>query len=127
MLQTDNSQHDVIVNSILDCTFGVVCLDGLRPNVVFEYGVMRGANIPILLFREENARVDVRHFYDIAGLELPESPSLALDKQFSDAKDRFYASWNRFEIASTVLKIWQEYDKKKREFKPFKEIPKPRL
>lgn len=127
MLQTDNSQHDVIVHSIRKCAFGVVCLDGLRPNVIFEYGAMRGANIPVLLFKEEDARVDVRHFFESAGLALPESPSITVDRHFSDAKDRYYVSWNRFEIASTVLTIWQEYWKKKAEIGSFEEIPKPRL
>jgi hypothetical protein len=127
MLQTDKSQHDAIVHSIQTCAFGVVCLDGLRPNVIFEYGAMRGANIPVLLFKEEDARVDVRHFFDAAGLVLPESPSIAVDQHFSDAKDRFYASWNRFEIATTVGTIWQEYSKKKADIPRFKEIPEPKL
>lgn len=39
-LMPGESQHDTIVEVIKRCAFGVVCLDGLRPNVVFEYGVM---------------------------------------------------------------------------------------
>src|SRR5712691_1918967 len=37
-LTSGESQHKAILTSVTGCTFGVVCLDGLRPNVIYEYG-----------------------------------------------------------------------------------------
>lgn len=127
-LQSDDSQHDVIIKTIHDCAFGVVCLDGLRPNVLFEYGVMRGAKIPVLLFKEENATVDVAHFYgsDAAvKASLPTRPPIAVSQLFSDIQDRYYVKWNRFQIRSTLNTIWQEYEKKRAGIKGSVSIPKP--
>ncbi len=74
-LAIGKSQHDAILASIANCAFGVVCLDGLRPNVVYEYGAMRGARKPVLIFKEESAKVDIGHFYgSVAGLALPPPP-----------------------------------------------------
>jgi len=129
-LQSDDSQHDLIFDSIQKCAFGVVCLDGLRPNVVFEYGVMRGAKIPVLLFKEENATVDVAHFYgsDAAvKASLPPRPQIQVSQIFSDIQDRYYTKWNRFQIGTTMTTIWQEYEKKKAHIEGYVSIPKPRM
>jgi hypothetical protein len=127
VLQTDNSQHDQIISLIQGCAFGVVCLDGMRPNVLFEFGAMRGANIPVLLFKEVTAAVDIAHFFEQAGLKLPERPAIAIDRQFSDAKDRFYIEWKRFEVKGTVAVIWSNYKKKRGEISKYVDIPEPRL
>lgn len=126
-LETDNSQHDVILQLIGDCTFGVVCLDGLRPNVVFEYGALRGVKKPVLLFKEAAANVDIRHFYGGAGpLALP-PPLINVDAHFSDTKDRYHVSWNRFEIRKTVRTIWEEYRKKKSAITGYIDILEPKI
>ncbi len=39
--------------------FGVVVLDGLRPNVVFEYGVLHELTKPVILLKEKNAILDI--------------------------------------------------------------------
>ena len=127
-LQSDDSQHDVIFETIRNCAFGVVCLDGLRPNVLFEYGVMRGAKIPVLLFKEENASVDVAHFYgsDAAvRASLPPRPQIQVSQIFSDIQDRYYTKWNTFQIGATMTTIWQEYEKKKALIEGYVNIPKP--
>ena len=108
------------------CAFGVVCLDGLRPNVVFEYGALRGAKKPVLLFREEAATVDVELFYGGAKLEAGR-PKIDVDKFFSDAKDKFHLTWSRFTFRATIKLIWDEYQKRKDDIKGYVEIPEPRL
>lgn len=123
-LVSDKSQHDVIMDLIDQCAFGVVCLDGLRPNVVFEYGILRGAKKPVLLFKEEAATVDVEHFYGGAKLGVG-PPKIDVDKFFSDTKDKFHLSWNRFAIRDTIKLIWDEYRKKKDDIKGYVDIPKP--
>jgi hypothetical protein len=126
-LESDRSQHDVIVELIEKCAFGVVCLDGLRPNVVFEYGALRGAKKPVLLFKEALATVDIGHFYgDAPELALP-SPLIDVDRHFSDTKDRYHVSWSRFEIRKTVKTIWEEYRKRKAEIHGYIEIPEPKI
>jgi hypothetical protein len=125
-LESGRSQHDVILDLIGKCAFGVVCLDGLRPNVVFEYGAMRGAKKPVLLFKEQTARVDTGHFYGgAAALPLP-PPLIDMDKHFSDTKDRFYTGWSQFQVKQTVKTIWEEYKKIRGEIQGV-EIPEPQL
>jgi hypothetical protein len=90
-LQSGASQRDQITKLIHDCTFGIVILDGLRPNVVFEYGILHGFERPVILFKEAEARVDMRGFLgDAPDLSLAQV-ALDLDKHFSDAKDIYYA------------------------------------
>ena len=62
-LESGESQYDQIFREIEGASFGVVILDGLRPNVVFEYGIMVGKGIPVLLFKEQSAEVDVEGYY----------------------------------------------------------------
>jgi hypothetical protein len=128
ILQSDGSQHDSIFDMVQKCVFGVVCLDGLRPNVLFEYGIMRGAQLPILLFKEEAATVDVAHFYasDFAvAAALPPRPKIDVSRLFSDIQDRHYVGWSRYQIAQTMTTIWQQYEKKKAGIKGAVHVPKP--
>jgi len=126
-LESGASQREQITKLIEGCSFAVVCLDGLRPNVVFEYGILHGRKKPVMLFREGAAQVDIRSFVrDPAGVGVVSVP-LDLDSQFSDAKDAYCARWNRFEISTTVKLIWDEYHKKRKEIQGFIEIPEPKL
>lgn len=126
-LQSGASQRDQITQLIRDCIFGIVVLDGLRPNVVFEYGVMHGMGKPVILFKEAEAQIDIRSLFE-RDPDLPVAPvALELDKHFSDVKDVNCAEWNRFEIRGTVRRIWEEYRKKKKEIPGYIEIPEPAL
>jgi hypothetical protein len=117
VLESDNSQHDSIFELIRECSFGVVCLDGLRPNVLFEYGIMRGAGLPILLFKEDSATVDVAHLYGPSNIAirdgLPTCPLAPVSRIFSDIQDRFYVGWSRYAIRKTMATIWEQYKMKK--------------
>jgi hypothetical protein len=126
-LESGASQRDQITRIIHDCTFGIVILDGLRPNTLFEYGILHRLKKPVIFFKEAEARVDIRGFFgDAANLGLP-PPAIDLDKHFSDAKDVYCAPWNRFEIKKTVRTIWEEYRKKKDEISDYIDIPEPKL
>ena len=127
VLKVGESQHDEILELIGKCAFGVVCLDGLRPNVVFENGAMRGAKVPVLVFKESSASVDIGHFFDgVVDLAL-KAPRIDLDKHFSDTKDRFYATWSRYEIEKTLKTIWEAYDKSCAGSSSYVKIPEPKL
>lgn len=126
-LQSGASQRDQIRKLIQDCAFGVVILDGLRPNVVFEYGILHGLEKPVIFFKEAEAQVDIRGFFGDAP-DLSLAPvAIDLDKHFSDVKDINYATWNRFEIKKTIHTIWEEYRKKKDEIPDYIDIPEPNL
>jgi hypothetical protein len=126
-LQSGSSQREQITDIIGRSSFAVVCLDGLRPNVVFEYGILHGRNIPAMLFKEADAQVDIKGLVrESARLSIDSFP-LDLDLQFSDVKDVNFATWNRFEVANTARLVWDEYRKKKDEIKGYIEIPEPTL
>jgi hypothetical protein len=125
-LTSGASQHDSILDTIKGCAFGVVCLDGMRPNVVYEYGALRGYDRPVLLFRENGSTVDIGHFIGNVAPS-PFRPPIDLDKHFSNSKDRFCASWNRMQFKATLDAIWQEYDKLREKSTGLLEIPRPKI
>ncbi|SRR5258708_2893096 len=94
-LTSGQSQLKEIERQIRECTFAVVCLDGLRPNVIHEYGYMRGIDKPVILLKEKNATVDVRHFLGTSGLEAsnPANPPLLMDSHLSNLKEVVSASY----------------------------------
>lgn len=124
-LESGASQREQITKLIQDCTLGIVILDGLRPNVVFEYGILHGLGKPVILVKESEAHVDIRGFFERAPNLSLDPVMLDLDKHFSDAKDIYYAKWNRYEIKATMRAIWEEYRKKKDEISGYIDIPEP--
>jgi hypothetical protein len=112
-LESGTSQLNRIEELIKNCSFAIVVLDGLRPNVVFEYGILKGQNKPIILLKEPSATVDLLgYFGDRAGLNLPSAP-LDPDKHLSDVKDQTYIGWDRNSFRATIKTLWQEYQKKR--------------
>ena len=124
-LQSGASQRDQITKLIEDCSFAVVALDGLRPNVVFEYGILHANKKPIMLFKEAAAQVDLSSLLHERTRPAPPRVGLNVDSQFSDVKDVYQATWNRFDISATVKLILAEYRKKKREIQGYIDIPDP--
>jgi len=97
-LVSGTSQLDEIEKQIVNCSLAVVCLDGLRPNVIHEWGYMRGLNRPVILLKKEGATVDLRHFTRKA-----EDPP------------------------RSVKAIWDEYNKIRVKFTKLIEVEEPRL
>ncbi|PYV93058.1 MAG: hypothetical protein DMG05_02700 [Acidobacteria bacterium] len=96
---------------IKNCLFAVVILDGFRPNVVFEFGMIVSIDRPLILLRENDAKVDVSTYYpNSANLNLT-PVTIDLDNHLSDAKDLNYALWSRFKVRENVRLIIQEYEK----------------
>ena len=46
-----------------DCALGIVILDGLRPNVLLEFGILLGKNKPIIPLQDKKACVAIKSFY----------------------------------------------------------------
>jgi nucleoside 2-deoxyribosyltransferase len=126
-LESGASQRDQITKLIKDCEFAVVALDGLRPNVTFEYGMLWALGKPVILLKEKDATVDIRSYLaDAASLKV-ESPKLTPDSHFSNVKDLTYVEWNREDPAGAVKAILQEYRKKKESIKRFATIKEPKI
>jgi hypothetical protein len=111
-LESGASQYQQIVELIQGCAFAVVVLDGLRPNVTFEYGLLEARNIPVILLKEKNAIVDIASLLVTPGT-LPGAVPLSLDLHFSDVKDINYATWSRDNPAEAIRLLVKEYKKKK--------------
>ena len=124
-LESAQSQYQSILKEINGASFGVVILDGLRPNVVFEYGIMVAKRKPVLLFQEESAEVDIPGFFQ--GVSDVKKTSIVIDSQFSDVKDQFCAKWFKFDPKATRRVVVEEYAKKAGKIKSFVEIKKTGL
>ena len=46
-----------------DCALGIVILDGLRPNVLLEFGILLGKKKPIIPLQDKSATVALKSFY----------------------------------------------------------------
>lgn len=126
-LESGKSQYEHILKEIEGASFGVVILDGLRPNVVFEYGIMVGKGIPALLFMEETAEVDVPGFFTEGATVQVERTLISIDKYFSDVKDRFWATWFKFKPKETRSVVLEEYNKKRDRIRGFVKIEETEL
>ncbi len=126
-LASGSSQRDQITSLIEKCAFAVVSLDGLRPNVVFEYGIIHAAGRPVILLKERDSTVDVRGYWrDTAKLSFTPI-AIDLDSQFSDVKDVNCAIWSRFSVSETVKLVWKEYGKNKGKIAGYIDIEEPKL
>jgi tetratricopeptide (TPR) repeat protein len=95
---SDESQYETILDLLKECSFGIAILDGLRPNVMFEYGLLKGLGKPVMVFKEKNASIDVRNFYIDKSKnerERIENPKIDYDKHLSDIKDRNYKEYDK--------------------------------
>ena len=124
-LTSGASQLEEIEKQIADCAFAVVCLDGLRPNVIHEWGYMRGLNKPVILLKKEGATVDLRHFTQDTAPQLP-NPPLDMNSHLSNLKDINYAKWYPEDPPKSVKAIWDEYNKIRGKAK-LVEVEEPRL
>jgi hypothetical protein len=127
-LESGASQRVQIMELVKKCSFAIVILDGLRPNVVFELGLIHADPTPLILFKESEALVDIHGLYSSPTAELKiNAPPVNLDTQLSNVKDINYAAWNRFDVKGTIKLVWSEYCKKKDEIKGYVEIPEPTI
>jgi len=125
-LESGADQLSQISKLIAGCAFAVVILDGLRPNVTYEFGQLEAQKKPVILLKEKNATVDIQSLLGgVAGQAV--APVLDVNTHFSNVKSIAYAEWNRLDPADAVKKIVQEYKKKKARIKDYIEIKEPQL
>ncbi len=109
-LKSEDSQYSELRDLLHECSFSVVILDGLRPNVIFEYGILKGLGKPCIVLLEKNANVDILNCFDEDGsVKLNElgirNPRVDLDKHFSDVKDRYCIRYDKYQPKETREKI----------------------
>ena len=126
-LESGASQRAQITELIAGCAFAIVVLDGLRPNVTYEYGLLDACDKPVILLKERTATVDIKSLIgDSVSLAIA-PPALNVDSQFSDVKDVNHVEWSRLDPAGAVKIILQEYKKKKSRIKGYVDIEEPKL
>lgn len=126
VLQSGVSQLSQITEAIKSSEFAIVVLDGLRPNVVFEYGLLRAMEKPVIVLKERNARVDLEGYSTAAGTVTPEL-KLNVDMHLSNIKDINYAEWDRLDPQSSLETIASEYEKKRSAIPSYSSILVPQL
>lgn len=110
-LKSEDSQYKKLRDLLNDCSFAVVILDGLRPNVIFEYGLLKGLGKPCIVLLDEEATVDIINYFPDGARQGLMNPEINLDKHLSDVKDMFCVRYSRNrprEIRETIRK---EYSK----------------
>ncbi len=114
-LKSEDSQYKELTDLLNECSFAVVILDGLRPNVVFEYGILKGLGKPCIVLLEKEANVDVLNYFpENERIEI-NNPKIDINKHFSDIKDRFYIRYNKNRPKEIREKIQKEYSKLKKD------------
>jgi hypothetical protein len=125
-LQSGVSQLSQITDLIQKSDFAVVALDGLRPNVVFEYGILRALDKPVIALKKKDARVDLEGYFTAADSKVPEI-KLSVDSHLSNVKDINYAVWDRLDPQATLTVVSSEYEKKREQIQNYQSILVPQL
>jgi tetratricopeptide (TPR) repeat protein len=134
-LKSGDSQYEELHDLLSTCCFAIVILDGFRPNVLFEYGILKGLGKPCIVLLSEGATVDIKGFFPDSTKRVPSAPTIDMDKHFSDVKDRFYKRYDRNNPKQIRSILLDEYKKMKgdidREFLnsifPYQDIIKKEL
>lgn len=80
-------------NLVEESKLGLVILDGFRPNVLYELGLLQGLNIPIILMKSKAAKINIKNLYsdrEESGLgpvnfeSKLQNPTINLASHFSD-------------------------------------------
>lgn len=114
-LKSEDSQYKELTDLLRGCSFAIVILDGLRPNVLLEYGILKGLGKPCIVLLEEDATVNLASFLPENGKMEMDNPRVDMDKHVSDIKDRFYIRYNKNQPKKIREMIRKEYSKKKKD------------
>jgi len=112
-----------IEKMIDDCVLGVVILDGFRPNVIFEFGMLRGKRKPIIVLQSNDAYINIKTLYSSrkeAGLSKGEfrklrHPKIVISRHLSDFAGKHIAffDWRVEESDSRHLVVVLKEELKK--------------
>lgn len=94
-LKSEDSQYEKLQSNLSTCSFAIVILDGFRPNVLFEYGFLKGLGKPCIILISDDATVDIKSYFSGIAKKILINPLIDMDKHFSDVKDRYYKRYNQ--------------------------------
>jgi tetratricopeptide (TPR) repeat protein len=113
-LKSEDSQYGELTELLKTCSFAVVILDGFRPNVLFEYGILKGLGKPCIVLLEKQAKIDVLSFYTNPSPKIL-NPLIDMDKNFSDVKDRFYVRYDKNNPPEIRQLLTREFGKRQKD------------
>lgn len=84
-----------------ECDLGIVILDGLRPNVTLELGMLLANKIPCIILLERTAKINIRSLVSDVRSKVRSVPSINIDvsKHISDISN---TSWNEYSLEDDV-------------------------
>lgn len=92
------SNYNTILELLRGCILGIVILDGLRPNVILEYGILSGLDKPVIALKDKEAYINVESLYKTneskEKVKKIGNPKLDIDKDLSDVKDLHWTSYD---------------------------------
>jgi tetratricopeptide (TPR) repeat protein len=95
-LKSEDSQYKELQDKIGSCCFAVVILDGFRPNVLFEYGILKGLNKPCIVLKEDHGTIDLLNYYSEDKKPPIVNPIMNIREHFSDIQDRYYVEYPKY-------------------------------
>ena len=91
-VKPQGSNFQTILELLENCILGIVILDGLRPNVVLEYGMLLALKKSIIVLKDKNAEINIKGLSE--DLKTTSNPKLDIDKHLSDVKDLHWTPYN---------------------------------
>ncbi|MCZ7402103.1 MAG: hypothetical protein O8C61_07760 [Candidatus Methanoperedens sp.] len=106
-----------------NCVLGIIILDGFRPNVIFEFGLLKGRKKPIIVLQSVNASINIKTLfesYEEAGLsekkfKLMKDPLIKISNHLSDFGGKYiaYFDWGAMESENKHPSVVLENELKK--------------
>lgn len=86
-----------IIKYTKQCDLGIVLLDGLRPNVVLELGMLLANGTPCIILLERNSKINIGSLITDTGKTPLRPPQIKIDvpKHISDISN---ISWNQYTL-----------------------------
>lgn len=111
-----HSQYSQLIDFLNKCSLAIIILDGFRPNVLFEYGILAGLHKPCIVLLEQNAIINIQSFQKTSNKKASNIP-IDMDKDFSDVKDQMYVKYN----CNELKKLRELLDNELTKIEPFVE------
>jgi nucleoside 2-deoxyribosyltransferase len=54
---------ETLESMVEDCSLALIVLDGFRPNVLFEFGYLKGKKKPIIVLQSRDAQINIKTLY----------------------------------------------------------------
>ena len=128
-VKSQYSNFQEILRLLKNCILGIVILDGLRSNVVLEYGILLGLGKPIIVLKDKNAEINIKSLDDKLKSEHEKhhisNPTLDIDKHLSDVKDLHWTCYDWENPKELREKLQDDISKIKE--KMLSEITKPMI